>query len=118
MKRRTAILVNPKAGPARNGQDLRQQLQSSLPPDIDHEFLDWDLRQDHAAFRELLTRKKFDTVAAVGGDGTVNLVGKQLMNTDFTLAIIPSGSGNGLARHLNIPLNIGSAIALLETGTP
>jgi len=42
----------------------------------------------------------------VGGDGTVNEIGSALINTNKTLAIIPIGSGNGLARDLNIPLSV------------
>ena len=48
--------------------------------------------------------KQFDVVFAVGGDGTVNEVAKGLVNTHQVMGIIPKGSGNGLARHLGIPL--------------
>lgn len=51
---------------------------------------------------------------AVGGDGTVNEIGKALINTDGILGIIPIGSGNGLARHLQIPLQPEKAIRLLN----
>ena len=44
-------------------------------------------------------------IIAVGGDGTINEVASVLVNTNIPLGIIPIGSGNGLARHLNIPLN-------------
>ena len=55
----------------------------------------------------------FDVVAAVGGDGTVNEVAKALIHTNTAFAIIPFGSGNGLARHLGIPLKTEEAIKLL-----
>lgn len=58
----------------------------------------------------------FDVIAAVGGDGSVNEIGKSLINTETKLAIIPAGSGNGLARDLNIPMNIKKAIMLLNKG--
>lgn len=44
-------------------------------------------------------------VAAVGGDGTINEIGKTLIDTDVCLAIVPFGSGNGLARSLKMPLH-------------
>lgn len=53
-------------------------------------------------------------VFAVGGDGTVNEVAKGLLHTNIPMAIIPKGSGNGLARHLQIPLNITGALKLLS----
>jgi len=51
-------------------------------------------------------------VLAWGGDGTVNEVASVLAFTDATLAIIPSGSGNGLARELGIPLEPKQAFAM------
>lgn len=52
-------------------------------------------------------------VVAVGGDGTVNEIVQVLATTTTPLAIIPCGSGNGLARHCGIPLNTEKAVALL-----
>lgn len=53
-------------------------------------------------------------VVAVGGDGTVNEVGKGLINTDTALGVLPCGSGNGLARHLMIPMNMEKAIEVIN----
>jgi YegS/Rv2252/BmrU family lipid kinase len=51
----------------------------------------------------------FDCVVAVGGDGTLNEVAQGLLNTRVKMGIIPKGSGNGLARHLGIPLSTEAA---------
>lgn len=55
----------------------------------------------------------FDRVFAMGGDGTVNEAARSLVNTPTALGIIPSGSGNGLARHLHVPLVITEALKQL-----
>ncbi|HRX69226.1 MAG TPA: diacylglycerol kinase family lipid kinase [Tenuifilaceae bacterium] len=53
-------------------------------------------------------------IIAVGGDGTVNEVASAVMNTSSVLGIVPVGSGNGLARHLRIPMNISRAVSLIK----
>lgn len=50
---------------------------------------------------------------AVGGDGTVNTLARNLVHKDAYLGIIPRGSGNGLARHLGMPGDISSCIQRL-----
>lgn len=57
-----------------------------------------------------------DIVAAVGGDGTLNEVARGILKTNVRLGIIPCGSGNGLARHLKIPLNTKKALIALKNG--
>lgn len=52
-------------------------------------------------------------VIACGGDGTVNEVATGLINTDTALAVIPTGSGNGLARHIGIPIDVVQAVKII-----
>lgn len=57
--------------------------------------------------------KGFTDVVAVGGDGTVNEVAQALLYADARMGIIPKGSGNGLARHLGIPVHPAEAVKSL-----
>ncbi|MEI6677517.1 MAG: diacylglycerol kinase family protein [Mariniphaga sp.] len=66
---------------------------------------------------EIVVRKSgegYRYFVAVGGDGTVNEIAKALINTEAILGILPIGSGNGLARHLCIPLQPENAIQLIN----
>lgn len=58
----------------------------------------------------------YDTVCAVGGDGTVNTIGSHMVGRDIALAVIPTGSGNGFARHLGIPLSVDRAVDAIASG--
>ncbi|HEY8511144.1 MAG TPA: diacylglycerol kinase family protein [Cyclobacteriaceae bacterium] len=63
-------------------------------------------------------RDGYTIIVAAGGDGTVNEVARALVGSEIPLGIIPRGSGNGLARHLGIPLDAEKALAcILEAPT-
>ena len=61
-------------------------------------------------------QEKVDVVVAIGGDGTINEIARSLVHTNTALGIIPCGSGNGLARHLRIPMEPKAAIDVLNRG--
>ena len=73
---------------------------------------------EYAGHAEELTKRcvdeKVDIVVAVGGDGTVNEVARSLVHSTTAMGIIPCGSGNGLARHLCLPLDIRKSIAIIN----
>ena len=56
-------------------------------------------------------------VIAVGGDGTVNEVARSLTHSNTALGIIPCGSGNGLARHLMLPMDVRKAVEIINLHT-
>lgn len=55
-----------------------------------------------------------DVILAAGGDGTVNSIARVLIGSEVALGVIPTGSGNGFARHFEIPLNIEQAVKILS----
>ncbi len=96
---------------------------SGIPQLID-QYLDKDKFEYNIRYTEYAGHAKeiartavdegIDVVVAVGGDGTINEVGCSLVHTQTAMSIIPCGSGNGLARHLSIPINIKQSIEILN----
>lgn len=86
---------------------------------VDKERFDWSIcYTEYAGHAEKIAReaagKGVDVVVAVGGDGTVNEVARGIVQSKTALAIIPCGSGNGLARHLMLPMDVKQAIMIIN----
>ena len=56
---------------------------------------------------------KTDLIVACGGDGTINEIINEIKERKFKIAIVPTGSGNGIARHFKIPLDISKSLDLI-----
>ena len=113
-KKRIIFIVNPISGTA-----SKEHIPEQITEVVDSERFDYEVRfteyRGHAAeIAREAAKKGVDVVVAVGGDGTVNEVARSLVHTDTALGIIPCGSGNGLARHLCIPLNVSKALELIN----
>lgn len=88
---------------------------------LDKARFTWDVayteRAGHATeIAAEAARQEVDIVVAVGGDGTMNEIARSLVHTNTALALLPFGSGNGLARHLEIPMETKKALDILNTG--
>ncbi|MFA8299760.1 MAG: diacylglycerol kinase family protein [Hyphomicrobiales bacterium] len=116
-KKRILFIINPKSGSI----GKKRNIESIIEEKVDQNKFEYTIKytqyQGHAI--EIATNQAkngFDIIVAVGGDGSINEVSKGIMNTDVNLGIIPSGSGNGLARYLNIPLNASDALDVILNG--
>lgn len=113
---RLLFIVNPISGPSSKGNIL-----SAITDSIDMQKYDVTIRfTNHSGHATTLASEAvaegYDVVVAVGGDGTVNEVARALVGTDTALGILPCGSGNGLARHLHIPMNARKAVEIINAG--
>ncbi len=115
-KRRIVFVINPTSGTT--NKDVMPQL-------ID-KYIDSDNNDVSTVFTEYAghaseiaskcVNEGVDVVVAVGGDGTVNEVARALVESDTALGIVPCGSGNGLARHLMLPMNVKGALEIINNG--
>lgn len=118
MKTKIAFIINPHSGTEKK-EELPSLIQQELNPTVfDSEIVFTQFRGHGTLLAKEFVEKKYDWVIAVGGDGTVNEIARSLVHSNTSLGIIPIGSGNGLARHLGIPMNTRKAIQQLNQSEP
>lgn len=114
MKEKILFIINPVSG--RKSKEFLPELINQV---FDSENYDLQLvyTQSNGEATQIVKQfasKGYKKVVAVGGDGTVNEVASGVVDVDGILGILPLGSGNGLARHMKIPLNPRKAIELIK----
>ena len=115
-KKRITFVVNPISGT--HGKEFILRL---IEKELNHSIYDYSIRKTeyagHASeIAAHAAAEHTDIVVAIGGDGTINEIGRALIHTNTAMGIIPCGSGNGLARHLHIPMEPKGAINVLNAG--
>jgi diacylglycerol kinase (ATP) len=111
------FIINPRAGPARNQMRLQRLISESLRRNsrLDAVHVTRACGEAMEVARKA-AKDGFNPVVAVGGDGTINEVANGIYGSGATLAVLPGGSGNGLARHFKIPFNLRRALEVLSAG--
>lgn len=109
MKKKICFIVNPNSGTGRY-RNFEPELEQWLDLDRFDYKLHYTTGPNDAERIARESVKDCDAIIAVGGDGTVNEVARSLIDEETAMGIIPVGSGNGLARHLNIPIHLGRAL--------
>jgi YegS/Rv2252/BmrU family lipid kinase len=110
-----AFIINPISGLGRK----------NIVPRLIQEYLDhskysfqifYTEYRGHAfeISKRIVEEKSFQSIVIVGGDGSINEVGRALIYTDVSLGIIPAGSGNGFAKHFLIPCDVKESIKCLN----
>lgn len=119
--RRVLAVLNPTSG-ARRGGDLAEELREGV---LGHGAADVEVRvtegpDDALSWATAAAHEGFEVVVAGGGDGTVTAVAQGVFasGADVPVAIVPLGTGNGLARVLGVPLEPPEALEALAAGKP
>ncbi len=113
-KKKLIFIINPVSGVFKKG-NIVNQIKTYIDTNLYDYRVEYTEGPGHAT--EICHREVengANVVVAVGGDGSVNEIAKGLVGTETCLAIIPAGSGNGLAHHLKIPLNNRRAIEVIN----
>lgn len=114
-KKKILFIVNPISGTGKQ-QKVMYYIDKYLDKTQYDHTIKYTEKPKHAKEITQTLSEKFDVIAAVGGDGSVNEIGSTLINHSTTLAIVPVGSGNGLALHLGISTKLKKAITIINQG--
>ena len=115
-RQRAMLIVNPISGTgSKEGvEDLVRGRLAGAGIDVEARFT--GARGDATRIASEAAARGFGSVLACGGDGTINETARALCGTDTILGILPAGSGNGLARHVGVPVDIDKALDIITGG--
>lgn len=113
-KKQIRYIINPRSG-AKGKAFLPAMIEQFTDKnEIDFEICFTEAPKHATVLARQAAEMKYDIVVAVGGDGSVNETAKGLLGSDTALGIVPTGSGNGMARHLKIPLHHPDSIRVVN----
>ncbi|GAB4381546.1 MAG: diacylglycerol kinase family lipid kinase [Calditrichia bacterium] len=113
---RIRFIINPKSGIHLRPQKILKAIQGLYPAEsseVDIQFTEGP--GDGTRLARKAVEEGINLLIAVGGDGTINEIGRGLIYSQTVLGIVPTGSGNGFARNFHIPLNQLKALELLKS---
>ena len=115
-KKKISFIINPKSG-----TQSKEQILHLLDEKLDKaKYVQEVIYTEYAGHAVEIAAQKakenVHAVVAIGGDGTINEIARSLVHTKTALGIIPCGSGNGLARHLQISMEPKKAIEIINEG--
>jgi diacylglycerol kinase (ATP) len=113
LKRKALFIINPVSG-GKTKDGVPELIERTLDKAVfEYTIVFSDgIRHAHTIATEAIG--KYDLVVAVGGDGTVNEIASAIVGSETVMGILPYGSGNGLSRFLDIPMDIEAAIKNLN----
>jgi diacylglycerol kinase (ATP) len=107
------FIINPISGGRSKKAAVQSIIEIMNENQLEYEIGWWEKGVEVADLVRDGINKGFTIHVAVGGDGTINQVAKEIINTNHILGIVPFGSGNGFARHLGIKGSIDEHLQIL-----
>ena len=119
IQRRVMVLFNLRSGLAHSLSRLVAAIEEHWnAPEIDLFYQVSNSVADGQCKVRRALASGVDTILVAGGDGMINTIGAQLLGTEVAFGVLPTGSGNGFARHFDIPLQPVQAAAALRRAQP
>ena len=115
MPRKILFIINPKAGKKLAGKVI-PIIEENFHPKCEYHIRVWEHVNAFEQIAQEIKSGGYTDVIAAGGDGTVNRVAQELVNTSIRFGILPLGSGNGLARSLGLSMNLNRCLQQLADG--
>ncbi len=118
MVSKLAVIINPISGKRAKGPIRKQRVLAFLAAaGIDADVWETEFAGHGSELARQAVAAGAARIVCVGGDGTINEVGRVVVGTDVEFGLVPMGSGNGLARHIGIPLDFDKALRRAVVGT-
>ena len=116
--KKAKLIYNPKSGKEKASSSLDKVL--ALYQEQGFELTPLRLQEGLDLTKELQDLDEYDHIAIMGGDGTLNSIVNELKRNeaDIPIAIIPSGTANDMARHLNISEDIEECLKKILSSKP
>lgn len=114
-----AILINPTSGKGRGGKNAPAAVARLRARGVRVSELVGASGEQSLALARAAVADGIDALIACGGDGTVHCALQAVAGTDVPLGIIPVGTGDDIARALDLPLNdvVAAADVIADGGT-
>lgn len=118
MTRKMIFFINPVSGTINKRRLEKKIYAECVKRNSAFEILYTAADGNYEFLRNRVTEDDITDVVVCGGDGSLRPIIAAILNTGVNIGIIPSGSGNGLARTAGIPMNTHAALKVVFEGTP
>lgn len=113
---KVTVIANPISGTHKKGKIISYTLDRLRASGYEVEYKKTEYHGHATEIAAQAVAEGIPLIIAIGGDGTVNEVATAMVGKDSVLGIIPCGSGNGLARHLGLPMSSKKAVDVIIDG--